>query len=208
MIIALCHLLAARNCSVIASAHRPESAATHLYGITNGGNFVDWGGSMKAKLATSLALVAGLLAVCGSAFAHHGSVAYDNKKLVIVKDATVTKVSWANPHVLVQFDGKDESGVMQHWVVETGSPSLDTSQGWTNTTVQPGDTITFYLYQAKTGRPVGRLSKMVLADGKTFGNGGELGADRIANCSDESINGGNEAAACRPDGKKTANGQK
>jgi hypothetical protein len=162
---------------------------------------------MKTKVATSLALVAGLLAVCTPMFAHHGSVAYDNKKLVIVKDAVVTKISWANPHVLIQFDGKDESGAMQHWIVETGSPSLDTAQGWTNTTVQPGDTITVHLYQAKTGRPVGRLSKLVLADGKTFGNGGELG-DRIANCNDESINGGNEAAACRPDGKKTANGQK
>ena len=162
---------------------------------------------MKTNLVTSFALVVGLLAVCSPMFAHHGSVAYDNKKLVVVKDAVVTKVSWANPHVLIQFDGKDDSGNAQHWVVESGSPSLDSSQGWTNTTVQPGDTITAYLYQAKTGRPVGRLSKLVLADGKTFGNGGELG-DRIANCNDESINGGNEAAACRPDGRKTANGQK
>jgi hypothetical protein len=162
---------------------------------------------MKAKFFTSFSLVAGLLAVGSPLLAHHGNVAYDNKKIIVVKDAVVTKLSWANPHILIQFDGKDDSGNVQHWVVESGSPSLNTAQGWTNTTVQPGDTITVYLYQVKTGRPVGRLSKLVIADGKTFGNGGEL-QDRVANCSDESINGGNEAAACRPDGKKTANGQK
>jgi hypothetical protein len=162
---------------------------------------------MKAKLITPLALVAVLLALCAPLFAHHGNVAYDNKTLVTVKDAVVTKVSWANPHILIQFDAKDDSGTVQHWVMESGSPSLNTAQGWTNTTVQPGDTITVYLYQVKTGRPVGRLSKLVLADGKTFGTGGQL-QDRVANCNDESINGGNEAAACRPDGRKTANGQK
>ena len=114
---------------------------------------------MKAKLITPLALVAVLLALCAPLFAHHGNVAYDNKTLVTVKDAVVTKISWANPHILIQFDAKDDSGAVQHWVMESGSPSLNTAQGWTNTTVQPGDTITVYLYQVKTGRPVGRLSK-------------------------------------------------
>jgi hypothetical protein len=45
---------------------------------------------MKSKLLTPLALVVGLLAVCGPVFAHHGSAAYANTVLVL-KDATVTK---------------------------------------------------------------------------------------------------------------------
>ncbi len=56
---------------------------------------------MKTKLVMSLALVLGLLSVCGPAFAHHGSVAYDNNKLTVLKNATVTRVNWANPHILV-----------------------------------------------------------------------------------------------------------
>ena len=159
---------------------------------------------MKFKLFGSLAVF--FLTVSAPLFAHHGNVAYDNTKVVEVKNATVTKVSWANPHVLLMFDAKDDSGSNQHWVVETGSPSLVTGQGWTNTTVQPGDTLTVYLYQVKTGKPVGRVSKLVLANGQTVGYGGGL-ADRVANCNDESINGGNEATACRPDGRTTANGQ-
>jgi hypothetical protein len=159
---------------------------------------------MKTKLVASFVFVVGLLAVGSPLFAHHGSVAYDNSKVVTLKDGVVTKVNWANPHVLVLFDAKDATGAVQHWVVEAGSPSAVSGQGWTNTTIQPGDKLTAYLFQVKTGRPVGRMGKLVLADGKSFGTV-ELGGDRPVDCNAESINGGNEAAACRPDGKKTSN---
>jgi hypothetical protein len=159
---------------------------------------------MRSKFVTSFVLVASLLAVCSPLFAHHGSVAYDNSKVVTLKDGVVTKVNWANPHVLVLFDVKDDSGATQHWVVEAGSPSAVGGQGWTNTTIQPGDKLTAYLFQVRSGKTVGRMGKLVLADGKSFGTV-ELGGDRPADCNAETINGGNEAAACRPDGRKTSN---
>jgi len=146
-------------------------------------------------------------------FAHHGNVAYDNKKVVLLKDATVTKVNWANPHVLVLFDVKDDKGNVVHWVAEAGSPSADSPQGWTNSTIQPGDKLTAYLYQAKSGAPVGRMGKLVLADGKVltaFGGVGPGGGEEQTgpvNCDQESISGGSQAAACRPGGKKTRNNQ-
>lgn len=92
---------------------------------------------MKSKLIKSFALVVCLLAVGSPLFAHHGSVAYDNSKVVTLKDGVVTKVNWANPHVLVMFDVKGGDGNMQHWVVEAGSPSAVSGQGWTNTTIEP-----------------------------------------------------------------------
>lgn len=159
---------------------------------------------MKIKFGTAFVLVTCLLAVGSPLLAHHGSVAYDNAKVVTLKDGVVTKVNWANPHVLVMFDVKGGDGNMQHWVVEAGSPSAVSGGGWTNTTIQPGDKLTAYLFQVKTGRTVGRMGKLVLADGKSFGTV-ELGGDRPVDCNAESINGGNEAAACRPDGKKTSN---
>jgi hypothetical protein len=159
---------------------------------------------MKFKLFASLALIAAVFAVSVPSFAHHGSVAYDNSKVVTLKDGVVTKVNWANPHVLVMFDVKDQGGTTQHWVVEAGSPSAVTGQGWTNTTIQPGDKLTAQLFQVKSGKTVGRMGKLTLADGKSFGTV-ELGGDRPVNCNADSVNGGNEAAACRPDGRKTSN---
>jgi hypothetical protein len=120
---------------------------------------------MKPRLVTSLALVVGLLAVCGLLFAHHGNVAYDTSKAVVLKGATVTKFVWANPHAFVMFDAKDDKGNVLHWAGEAGSPSALGPLGWSSTSVQPGDMITVYIYQSKTGNPVGRLNKIVLADG-------------------------------------------
>jgi hypothetical protein len=107
----------------------------------------------------------GLLAVCGLLFAHHGNVAYDTSKAVVLKGATVTKFVWANPHAFVMFDAKDDKGNVLHWAGEAGSPSALGPLGWSSTSVQPGDMITVYIYQSKTGNPVGRLNKIVLADG-------------------------------------------
>lgn len=133
-------------------------------------------GQMKAKLLISAALFVGLLVVCGSALAHHGTAAYANK-MTELKQATVTKFLWSNPHSLIDFDVKDASGNVVHWVCETASPEALTLIGWSKTSLQPGDVITVYLFAAKTGNPVGRLNKIVLADG-TILNDTVLGGDR------------------------------
>ena len=116
-------------------------------------------------------------------FAHHGAVAYDESKEVVLKGATVTKFAWANPHSIIQFDVKDDNGKVVHWAGELGSPSAITLQGWTKASVQSGDVITVYIHQAKTGNPVGRISHIMLADGTqlhdsagTSGGGGGGGA--------------------------------
>jgi Family of unknown function (DUF6152) len=120
---------------------------------------------MKLRSIACLALVAGFLMVCIPVFAHHGSTAYDTSKVVVLKGATVTKFLWANPHAIISFDVKDEKGTVQHWNAEAGTPQTIALSGWTKTSVQPGDVITVYVFQSKTGNLVGRLNKIVLADG-------------------------------------------
>ena len=120
---------------------------------------------MKARLATAFFLAASVLMVCVPTFAHHGNTAYDTSKPVVLKGATVTKFVWANPHCFVMVDVKDDKGEVQHWVGEAGSPSSLGLLGWSKNSVQPGDSITVYVYQSKTGHTVGRLNKIVLADG-------------------------------------------
>jgi Family of unknown function (DUF6152) len=134
---------------------------------------------LKAKLLTFMAFMVGLLAVCGPAFAHHGAAAYDMTKPVILKDAIVTKYLWANPHALIFLDAKDDKGAVAHWTVELGSPSAVALVGWTRTSLKPGDTITVYTFQSKTGVKVGRLNKIqfpdgtLLRDSQTGGDHGE-----------------------------------
>ena len=120
---------------------------------------------MKLGLVASLTLAAGFLMTGVPLAAHHGNIAYDTSKAVVLKGATVTKFVWANPHAFIMFDSKDDKGNVLHWAGEAGSPSALGPLGWTSSSLQPGDTITVYIYQSKTGNPVGRLNKIVLADG-------------------------------------------
>jgi len=133
---------------------------------------------MQSKFLKLFAAVVGVLAVCGPAFAHHGNAAYDESKVVVLKGATVTKFAWANPHSIIVFDVKDDKGNVAHWTSELGSPSALSLIGWTKVSVQPGDTITVYIHQSKTGNPVGRIDHVVLADGTSLrdsSGGGDRG---------------------------------
>jgi hypothetical protein len=123
--------------------------------------------SVACRLA---ALLAALLIVGGVAFAHHGSAEYKTDKLVVLKQATVTRFLWANPHSLVLFDVKNDNGNVMHWAGEAGSPAAIRLLGWNKNSLRPGDVITVELYPAKFDNAVGRLEKIVLADGTTLMN--------------------------------------
>jgi hypothetical protein len=119
---------------------------------------------MKMKSVMYSALILGL-SVGVPAVAHHGSTAYDTTKVVAFKGMTVTKFLWASPHVIITFDAKDDQGAMKQWTAEAGTPQTLLLSGWSKSAVKVGDKLDVYLYQSKTGNPVGRLSKIVLADG-------------------------------------------
>ena len=122
---------------------------------------------MKCKLLIPLLFVVGLLAVGCPLFAHHGSAAF-GRQVVILKQATVVRFRWANPHTLVLFDVRDDDGNVVHWAGETGSAASIQPLGWTKNTLQPGDAITVYLYPHKFDKAFGRIAKIILADGKTL----------------------------------------
>ena len=131
---------------------------------------------MKMNLLAGFMLAA-ILAICSPAYAHHGNAAY-NQDTVVLKNATVTKFAWVNPHSIITFDAKDDTGKDVHWAAELGSPSALGLIGWTKASIQPGDTITVYIHQAKTGNPVGRIDHIVLADGSSLrdsAGGGDRG---------------------------------
>jgi hypothetical protein len=119
---------------------------------------------MRNKLRAFAAVVA-LSAISSSAFAHHGAAAYDMTKPIVMKAAVVTRYIWANPHTLIFFDSKDDKGATTHWSVELGSPSAIGLMGWNRSSLKTGDVITVYMFPAKNGNPVGRINKIVLADG-------------------------------------------
>ena len=96
--------------------------------------------------------------------AHH-SWPVDMSKLVTVK-GTVTEFMWANPHPMITIEVRTNDGAIEKWLI--GGPAINRMEanGWTRTTVKPGDVITGIGYQFADGQKVVRLEKAILADGK------------------------------------------
>jgi hypothetical protein len=122
---------------------------------------------VRTKLGTISLLVVGFMAACLPLLAHHGNAAYDTAKTVTVK-GTVTDYIWANPHVFLKLDAKDESGNTLHWVIEGQNAVTQASAGWTNATFKSGDQVIVDVTPAKNGRPIGRFKGRIEINGQVF----------------------------------------
>jgi hypothetical protein len=123
---------------------------------------------VKTKVLAVAVLFAGLAAIDSPSFAHHGAAAFDMSSPVVLKDAVVTEFLWINPHPLIKADFTDPQGNVQHWTMELGSTVSAQLIGWSRTTLQAGDKVTLYVWQAKTGATVGRFNKVDFPDGTTM----------------------------------------
>ena len=101
-------------------------------------------------------MLAGLLAVCVPAMAHHGNADYENKVLTL--KGTVTQWRWVNPHVYLKIDVKGDDGKVVNWTMELVAPSNMINFGFNIDSFKPGDQVTVVTSQvAKNGALVGRL---------------------------------------------------
>jgi hypothetical protein len=117
---------------------------------------------MKRKL---IIVIAGLMMISGSAFAHHGRSNYDVTQTATVK-GIVTEYEWSNPHVLIHFDVTGDDGKVEKWIGETNSPNTLSRQGWSRDTVKVGDQITMVGRRIKSGGTYINFTKIKWADGR------------------------------------------
>ena len=118
---------------------------------------------MKALCVSAFVILA-LVSAAVPLSAHH-SWPISKDRLVTVK-GTVIEFAWANPHPMITLEVQTNDGRTEKWMV--GGPAIVrmTANGWTKTTVKPGDAITGIGYQFADGQKIVRLERVVLADGK------------------------------------------
>ena len=116
--------------------------------------------TLFVPVSVVLALVSGAIPLS----AHH-SWPVNLSRLVTVK-GTVMEFAWENPHPMITLEVRTDDGKMEKWLV--GGPAINRMEanGWTKTTVRPGDVITGIGYQFADGQKIIRLERVVLADGK------------------------------------------
>ena len=116
------------------------------------------------KTMFSSAIVIAVLAATLPISAHH-SWPVDMSKLVTVK-GTVMEVMWENPHPMFTLEVRTSDAKTEKWTV--GGPAINRMEanGWTKTTVKPGDVLTGIGYQFADGQKIIRLERVVMPDGK------------------------------------------
>ena len=126
---------------------------------------------MNTRTATVFLLVLGLVSAVAPVYAHHGAASYDNTKSVTIK-GTITDFLFTNPHAQIYFDAKDDSGTVQHWALELGSPSWLVRKNWTRHSLKAGDEATFVAHPNKDANVrVMSLVKVTLPNGDELDNG-------------------------------------
>jgi len=123
------------------------------------------------KRTVGAVLACGLLALGAAPLsAHHSfAAAYDMTKAVTVK-GVIVQVRLENPHSWFFLDVKNDSGKVERWAFEAGTPSGMIRNGYKRDVIKAGDEVTIRGFHAKDPtQNVGMLRELVTADGKVYG---------------------------------------
>src|SRR3984957_234037 len=95
--------------------------------------------------ACCAALVAAwIFGAAGPVLAHHSFTMFDMTKRMTLM-GTVSSFEWTNPHSYIEIDVPDDKGVVKHWSIEMGSPSILMQSGWKFSSLKTGDKVTLII---------------------------------------------------------------
>jgi hypothetical protein len=125
---------------------------------------------VRSKMCGIAIVAAAMFALATPVWAHHSFTMFDMTKRLTL-NGTITSFEWTNPHAYIEIDVPDEKGVVKHWSIELGSPSILMQSGWKFSSIKAGDKLTLIINPLKSGQNGGFLSQVTLPDGKVLFNG-------------------------------------
>jgi len=112
-------------------------------------------------------ILAGLLATSSPASAHHSFAMFDQDNKIDV-EGTVQEFRFVAPHSFIVLDIKQQDGTTESWTLEGDSPSALAREGWSKTSLKPGDEIKAKIAPLRSGAPGGAwvVKAIEFRDGK------------------------------------------
>ena len=111
-------------------------------------------------------LLASAVLIVIPALGHHSAAAeFDTSKTVRIS-GTISKLEFANPHVMIYVDVKNPDGTVTNWKVEIAPPNTLLRQGITKALLEESTTITLDTFPAKDGSSGAWGRTMIRADGR------------------------------------------
>ena len=118
----------------------------------------------------ALLLAAGALALTtGRTLAHHSFAMFDRDNQVEL-EGVVQEFRFVNPHTFIYLAVRQDDGSTITWSLEGQSPSNLARDGWTRTTLKPGDELRMKIAPLRSGAPGGAWA----ADQVSFRDGRPL----------------------------------
>src|SRR4051812_22755594 len=131
----------------------------------------------KTKLARLLTLALGLLLAAVAALAHHAYTAEFDTTKPVKLTGVLKKVEWANPHVWIYLDVKDEKGNVINWGFSASPPGMLQRRGITKSSLKLGDVLTISGHRAKDGSNNASGNVVTFPDGRDA----RIGQDQALN---------------------------
>ena len=104
------------------------------------------------------------------ASAHHSFAAVYNMQQQITVKGTIVEVRLTNPHSWFYLDVKNDTGEIERWAFEAGTPSGMIRNGYKSSVIKQGEEVTITGFQARDpSQHMGMLRELVMADGTKFG---------------------------------------
>jgi Family of unknown function (DUF6152) len=108
---------------------------------------------LSIPLLASLASLA-MAAMTAAAGAHHSIAVFDQAHpLEIV--GTVKEFRYSSPHTFILLDVTDNDQHTVTWNLEGNSPNSLSWDGWSHTTLKPGDELRLVVFPLRSGAPGG-----------------------------------------------------
>lgn len=108
-----------------------------------------------------------LLFISPFASGHHSASGIDQKGSVTVS-GTVKEFRWGNPHSWIELEVVNAEGKTDLWNFEMNPPLYLIKNGFTRSTLKPGDNIDVTARPFFDGRPGGIFVSVTLPDGKVL----------------------------------------
>lgn len=117
-----------------------------------------------------LALVSSVILSAVPLVAHHAfATEFDASKPVTIT-GYVTRVQWTNPHTWIYVNVPDDSGKIENWSFEMGSPTALYNNGWSRDSLEIGEEVRIDGSLARDGsRRVNARTVTIVRTGELFG---------------------------------------
>ena len=123
---------------------------------------------MRRQLAAFVASGA-FIASSGTPMAHHSFAMFDQEHPIELV-GTVQEFKYTNPHSYLLLEVKGPDGNTTVWNLEGRAPSMLSRDGWTSTTLKPGDEIILMVNPLRSGAPGGSWNTSIpkFKDGRSI----------------------------------------